>query len=392
MSAEFVDALKGYEYYLKERGEATIDDVNNYLVTHGRRPIQPRTYGHYRKLLAHGFRSYIPINQFDVFQALGKLQMAADRRRYQRDKIHTPAQVSLDREIWKDAIVTDKSLVGFGLSTFEKFSVSKGTKIWIRLDDYDDIPVILVWRSHDQDEDITKLGVRAFEFIAKYRLTEENLITPRLTGVLQISRAEEGNLEWRHIYRVLDKNNQLLDAVSDLIYSISEALDSKVRVATPVLMSIKFGSPGELQTKVDFGVAEIIRVLIEKIQYWSLDRTRFIQENRKRELENVNYGIEIARNAINLHKEAIEAGMTDDAVATILEPIKSVFNVKKLPKRLFVEGTLERGVLTERVIPVIAELVAGDDTDFKIEVYETNQGRMNTTSVRQKRRRTKKSN
>jgi hypothetical protein len=51
MSAEFVDALKGYEYYLKERGEATIDDVNNYLVTHGRRPIQARTYNHYRKLL-----------------------------------------------------------------------------------------------------------------------------------------------------------------------------------------------------------------------------------------------------------------------------------------------------------------------------------------------------
>jgi len=52
MSAKFVDALKGYEYYLKERGEATtIDDVNNYLVTHGRRSIQARTYGHYRKLL-----------------------------------------------------------------------------------------------------------------------------------------------------------------------------------------------------------------------------------------------------------------------------------------------------------------------------------------------------
>src|SRR5512138_209785 len=140
MSAEFVDALKGYEFYLKERGEATIDDVNNYLCTHGRTPIQLRTYGHYRKLLAHGFRSYIPINQFDVFQALGKLQMAADRRRYQRDKVRISARVSFDGENWKDAVVTDKSLVGFGVTVFEKFSISKGAKIWIRLEDYDDMP------------------------------------------------------------------------------------------------------------------------------------------------------------------------------------------------------------------------------------------------------------
>ena len=387
MSAKFVDALKGYEYYLKERGEATIDDVNNYLVTHGRRLIQPRTYGHYRKLLAHGFRSYIPINQFDVFQALGKIQMAADRRRYHRDKIQTSAKVSYGGETWKDAIVTDKSLVGFGVTVFEKFPISKGTKIWIRLDDYDDIPVILVWRRHNQDNS-TNLGVRAFEFIASYHLTGEDLNVSRLTDVLQISREDEGILDWEHIYRVFDKTNQLLDGLSALIHSINDVVDSKVHIARPVLMSVKFGSPGELQTKVDFGIAEILSVLIEKVQYWSLARKRFIEENRKRELENINYSLEVVRNAIHLRKEAVEVGMTDEAVAVILEPIKSVFNVDKLPKGLFDEGTSERGILIERVIPVVTELVAGDDPSFKISVYKASRSRQEVIPSQRKRRRT----
>jgi len=389
MSAKFVDALKGYEYYLKERGEAIIDDVNNYLVTHGREPIQPRTYAHYRKLLAHGFRSYIPINQFDVFQALGKLQMAADRRRYHRDKTQIPAKVSRDGENWKDATIVDKSLVGFGVTILEKFTATQGSKIWIRLNGYEDIPIIVVWKQHDQEGNSTSLGVRAFEFIANYQLTEDNVSVSRLTGVIQISREEDGVLEWENMYRVFDNTNQLLDAVSDLIYSLSEVLDSKVSVARPVLTSIKFGSPGELQAKVDFGVAEIVRVLIEKVQYWSLDRKRFIEENRKRELENANYSIEVIRNAINLRKEALDVGMTDDAVTAILRPIKGVFNINEIPRDLFGEGTLERGVLTERVIPVVAELVAGDDPDFKISVHKITKGREDTTSPQRKRRRTK---
>jgi len=389
MSAEFVDALKGYEYYLKERGDATIDDVNNYLVTHSRKTIQARTYNHYRKLLAHGFRSYIPINQFDVFQALGRLQMAADRRRNQRNKTQVPAKVSYDGEDWKDAIIEDKSLVGFGVSMFGKFPVSKGTRIWIGLDGYDDIPAILVWRMYDQEKNNTRLGLRAFEFIAKYQLTEEDRSDSRLTGVLQLSREQEGVLDWEYIYRVLEKTNQLLDAVSELIYSIEDVVDSKVNIARPVLISIRFGSPGELQTKVDFGVAEIIRVLIEKIQFWSLDKKRFSEENRKRELENVNYSFEVIRNAINLRNDAIAAGLNEDLIETIMEPIKRVFNVKRLPKGLFDEGTLERGVLTGRVIPVVAELVAGDDPDFKISIHKSSKNKKDLTLPRRKRRHTR---
>jgi hypothetical protein len=58
-----------------------------------------------------------------------------------------------------------------------------------------------------------------------------------------------------------------------------------------------------------------------------------------------------------------------------------------LPKRLFEAGTLERGVLTERVVPAIAELVAGDDPDFKISVYKVTPKEDLTPPKRKRRRR-----
>ena len=66
MTARFVDALKGYEFFLRQRGRASLDEVNKYLMQHGYRPISLRTYTHYHKLLQHGFRYYIPINKFVV--------------------------------------------------------------------------------------------------------------------------------------------------------------------------------------------------------------------------------------------------------------------------------------------------------------------------------------
>jgi hypothetical protein len=101
-------------------------------------------------------------------------------------------------------------------------------------------------------------------------------------------------------------------------------------------------------------------------------------------LENVNYGFEVARNAINFRNEALEAGMSEDAISALLGPIRTVFNMKKLPKDLFDGGTLERGILFQRVIPVVAELVAGDDPDFKIKSYRVKK-RKATTQIRQTR-------
>ena len=95
------------------------------------------------------------------------------------------------------------------------------------------------------------------------------------------------------------------------------------------------------------------------------------KENRKIELENINYGIDVLRNAINLRKEARESGISDEAVEIILAPIKKVFNAKELPIGLFDNGSLERAILSERVLPPIAELIAGDDPDFKLMVDKT---------------------
>jgi hypothetical protein len=390
MSAEFVDALKGYEYYLRERGAATIDDVNHYLKSHGRKSIRLRTYGHYGKLLAHGFRSYIPINKFDVFQTLGRIQMAADRRRYERRRVEKPVRVSRDAQNWQEATITDMSLVGFGILVPGRFPASRGERVWVELGEYSDIPAILVWKAYDAVAQSTALGLRGFEFIAKYRQVREQVDASRLRGMLRVSRAETGRLDWRDVYRILEKTNEVIDAVSSLIYSIDDVVGTNIQLAPPLLVSIKFGSPGVLQTKIDVGVAEMLDVVIGKVQFWSLERDRFKLENQRLELKNVNLFLDVARNAISFRRQAIDAGMTEEAISAIMEPVRAVFG-PRLPPGLFAEGTLERGILTQRVLPVVTELVAGDDPDFRIEAsFRRRRGsRPSTQRPRRIRRRTR---
>ena len=368
MSAEFVDALKGYEYYLEQRGKVSLNNINEYLIKQGRRTIQLRTYNHYRKLLSNGFRNYIPINKFDVFQSLGRIQMAADRRRYERDEVEIQGQISIDYEKWFNATIVNKSLVGYEILIPNILKKSKGSTLWIKQKGYKDIPVILVWKDYDEEINMTKLGVRAFEFINNYQLEESEIVVARLTGVIRIYREKEGDIGWGDLFRILNENNKLIDGISTLIYTIDEILYTQIHLASPVLSSIKFGSPGELQTKVDLGIAEILKTLIEKFQFWKLEKKRYIEENRKKELENINYEIDVIRNAINLRKEAKEAGITDEAIRVLLGALMRVFNAKKLPEGLFDYGSLERAVLTERVLPPIAEIIAGDDPDFNMSV------------------------
>lgn len=366
MAAEFVDALKGYEHFLNVRGKASMDEINEHLISHGRRPISLRTYGHYRKLLANGFRSYLPINRFDVFQSLGRLQMAADRRRYHREIVNLFVQLSRNREKWVDGLIIDKSLVGFGVKTSKRFPITPGRQIWIRLDGYYDIPAILVWRKHQVDS--TRMGIRAIEFIAKYQVSDERIDIQRLKGLLQITREMEGRLEWDDFYRVFDKTDELLDAVSDLIYSIDEFLNSDIRLARSVLSSMKFGSSGDAQIKIDLGIAEILKLVVEKLQFWGVEKRKYKAETRKIELEVANLEIETIRNAIHLKHDYPELGVTEAVISELPETVKRVFNVTQLPPGLFDNGSPERSILSERVIPATTELVAGDDPDFDIEV------------------------
>ncbi len=64
--------------------------VNLALKRQGRSAISPRTYSHYLSLLDSGFRTYVPINKFDVFQAIGQLPISPDRRRYSREDAEAP--------------------------------------------------------------------------------------------------------------------------------------------------------------------------------------------------------------------------------------------------------------------------------------------------------------
>lgn len=366
MAAEFVDALIGYEYYLKVRGKASMDNVNDYLIQHDRRPISQRTYGHYRKLLANGFRSYIPINKFDVFQSLGRLQMAADRRRYRRETSALTVQISRNGKNWIEGELLDKSIVGFGVETKERFPSTPGNQIWVRLKGYKDIPATLVWRKHKDTS--TRIGIRAIEFVAKYQFLDEEVDIQRLRGLLKITRTVDGDLDWNEIYRVFDKTDELINALSAFMYTLDELIKSDVRLARPVLSSIKFGSVGDAQIKVDLGIAEILRLIIEKLQFGRLEKHRYRVENKKLELEVANLEIETIRNAVNLKKELHDPEMTEKIIAELPETVKRVFNIEQLPAGLLDEGSPERAILNERVIPAATELVAGDDTDFDLEV------------------------
>lgn len=65
----------------------------------------------------------------------------------------------------------------------------------------------------------------------------------------------------------------------------------------------------------------------------------------------------------------MESGIPLEVIRGLLGiPIKSALGLDELPDGLFEETSSEKGILEERIIPPIAELVAGDDLDFKLEV------------------------
>jgi hypothetical protein len=296
--------------------------------------------------------------------------MAADRRRYQRWPSGLNVRISRNGKDWVNSVAIDKSLVGFGITIDEKFLANKGTQLFLQIDGYEIVPVIIVWKKYENDGKSTRLGVRAFEFIAKYQISDEKVLSERLTGLFTLSREQEGILDWSNVIRILGKTDELLKSVSELIYSLNDVIGTNVQVASPELESIKFGSPGAADIKIDFGVAEILKTILDKLQHWGDEKKRYREETRKLELENANLYIETVRNANNLRKDVRAAGITDDVVDELLEPIRDIFKTKILPTAIFEEGGPEKAILRERIIPLVVELVAGDDPDFRISIYE----------------------
>ncbi len=357
-----------------------MEEINNYLLHINRNEIQHRTYTHYKKLVENGFHSYIPINKFDVFQSLGKIQLAADRRRYGREISEVPVKISRNGVLWVDGTLIDRSLVGFGIVIKEIFPISKSSQLWVRLEGYEDIPTITVWRKHQEDS--TRVGVRALEFVGKYRISDTKYDATRLSGKFFISRSTEEDIVWENLIRILSKSDEFLNAIADLLYSVRNLIGSDVRLASPVVESINFGSPGEAQIKVDFGIAELAKLVIEKLQFWSLDKRKYLAEvkkleieneraaldNKKLALENSNLTIDFLRNAINLTKDIQDQTLVQSLIGGVKGILRDIFKVRQLPLEAFETNSPELAILTKRVIPAGAELVGGDDPDFDITV------------------------
>ena len=88
-----------------------------------------------------------------------------------------------------------------------------------------------------------RFGVRALEFIANYQILEEKIISTRPTGLLVVKRISKKHIDWRELYRLITKINQLIDATMDLIYSIGKLSNKTVDLSTPAISYIKFESP-----------------------------------------------------------------------------------------------------------------------------------------------------
>jgi hypothetical protein len=373
MSANFVDALKGYDYFLSKRGNVKIAEVNMYLRDQGRNPIRQRTYLHYTKLLENGFRSYIPINKFDVFEALGKLSQAADRRRFARDRVEISAQITTDGLEWIDVTVIDESAVSFGITAPRKLVLRPGTPLYIRLPGYSAIPSFVAWSK--VREGSAALGLRALQFTTQYLLAKEPIDLTLLTGLLTVRREAEASIPWGSLITVLSKTDQLIESTSTFLYAVDEVVGARIRLPSPVISTVRFGSPGTAGVKIDPGLAEVFKVIIDSIRFWGLEKrklraesTKLELEAQKLEIENVNLHIETMRNALKLRQEAKEAGMAEQIIPALETALKAVFKTDELPEGLLGQGTPERAILVQRVLPAALDLVAGDDPDYDIDV------------------------
>jgi len=364
MTAQFVDALRGYEYFLRLRGQASLEDINDYLVSQNRKSISSRTYTHYLKLLSYGFRSYIPINKFDVFQSLGRVQIVSDRRGYGREVLGVQAEISRNRSRWHSAEIVDRSPVGLGILVHGRLRIRPGAPLWVRMPGFEDIPTLVVWRNHLNGS--TEVGVRATEFISRFAIEEEVQDPGRLTGILRVLYSPAGEIKWLNLHRISDAINELLIGASDLLYSMDEVIGTNLVIANPMIASLAFPEPGEIELKIDVACAEVLGVVFEKLEMWGLRKRTVEQKAGQLEMSLINSRIEVLRNVVNLRQESEAAGLVDAIVDGLEIPLIRLFNLSDMPPNLLEGASPERAILASRVLPAAIELLAGDDPDLDI--------------------------
>ena len=367
MPATFVDLLKGYEYFIDNRGKASLEDINDFLKRSERNKISKRAYTHYRSLMRYGFSSYFPINQFDVSRMLGQLPVAPDRRRYDRKKIEIDTMVSSDGKKWIPATIIDKSIIGFGLFTIQKLPVKRRNLIWIRMEHYHDIPSRLIWKKDENNR--IRFGVRAIQFITNYKTYKEKITLRKGAGQLIVRKKSQDEISWKEIYILIAKIEKLIDASSGLLNRIGETIHCDIELVRPALSSIKFSSPGELIVIIDWKMVALFLVLIRIIQFWGMEKKRDkIETKALNDIRQLQ--IEIARKAIR-SRIKYDLDIIKQVLHEIPTWIRTIFNVNTLPSNLFEPESLEKGILKEQLLPVLLDLIAGDDPKIEVHVRES---------------------
>lgn len=367
MAAKFVDALKGYEYFLENRGNISIDEINTFLRSKGRNEISQRTFGHFKKLVRYGIMSYVPINQFDVDITLGRLQMATDRRRYSREIINIDVWVSMDGNEWIKAEVINKSQVGLGLYTENEFRFRTKRIIWVRIDNYNDIPSILVWKLPYKNGH--RFGVRSFEFINNYQFDRKSILLDRLTHQLVVRKTSGDKISWQELLRIISKIDELIGASSDLLDSIAKLIDIELKLSRPVLSSVKFSSPGEFVINIALALAFLILGILKTIQLWKPTIRQFKEVTRGIKLKNDILEVQKARKIVKLRKEAVDPNIKKQLLDNLSPSIKQALNIDILPSNIF-ENSVEDGILNSRLIPATLDLAFGDDPDIEIQIIK----------------------
>lgn len=399
------DVAIGYDYFWQKRGKLSREDVNRYLAGQRRSQISVRTFAHYRDLLSHGVRHYISINRFDVLSTLGMLNPVRDMSRDAREAVDIEAKVSHDGDQWLAARVVDRSRMNLGILINNRLPVTIGSLLLIRPEGYRDIPTVIVWQEFG--EDFARIDVRAFRLVASYRDKQGESPT-RGSGRLVIERHAEDKIPWTEFYSVLRTTNDLIEDATYLLRTLGDAFDTDLRVAEPVVQYISFGSPGGAELKLDFGVTDFIKLLLDKAQFWKSDGRIRAAEAERKELENTQLKrqmkveqersiIELAALKEDLTQKRLETiaktwqvlglGNTASTQASNSELVDSIAEQIKtnLPKilgipvpaekllELFSLGTPERGLLSDHLLPAAARLSGGGDETFTVKV-ETDSG------------------
>ncbi|MCL4367802.1 MAG: PilZ domain-containing protein [Actinobacteria bacterium] len=362
-NATFADALVGYRFFLERRGEATIDEVNAFLKRRKRAAISIRTYGHYSKLLQRGFTSYIPINQFDVLHTIGRLSAATDRRKFLRQPASGAVSISKDGAHWIEGQLLDVSEVGIGVRFQCDLTPRRSEIVIVRLVSRSEFAATVVWvwgagRTW-------RAGLRAFELLPRAALAAK-LPMSQLRGLLVLSREGPGEVAWVSLQNIISRADELTRAARDLLAAVRKAAGLEDIPSDPIVRKIEFGSPGSFELKIDLGVERIIRLVLEKIQFWREQKGELRAKVRSVEIANSLQQVELLRNAFALGKEIQDAPLTSALASALRGLCSQMLPGAKIPKSLFDSGTPERAILEHRLLPAALDITAGDDPSYNI--------------------------